>query len=212
VLIPIGIAHGHHVLADHQVGRRTDGNHRELFGGRDLDDRQIRLWIVGDARGDVFFLVRQRDFDSLHAVDDVIVRQNVAPFVDDHAGAHPVDVLRLAAAVVFVARRERLLAVDVDDRRALRLDDFHGRRVAPFARRRTRRRARHAACDQSDPKSPGNSAAGADSCWHGRERLKVEGLDGRQGRGTCRLADPKPRRGRCSSRHENKIGPSRAKA
>ena len=61
--------------------------------------------------------VGQRDFDLLHAVDDVVVGEDVAALVDDDAGAHAVDVLRFAAAIVLVAGTEGLLAVDVDDRR-----------------------------------------------------------------------------------------------
>ena len=43
-------------------------------------------------------LVGQRDLDLVHAFDHVVIGEDVAPRIDDHAGAHAVDAARGLAA------------------------------------------------------------------------------------------------------------------
>ena len=96
-----------------------------------------------DLLGDEIAAVGQRDFDFLHAIDDVEVGENIAPFVDHDAGAHAVDAPRAIAADRRVfAGVERLLAVDIDDRIAAR---FRWPARSACAVRR-----RHEACETGD--------------------------------------------------------------
>ena len=59
--------------------------------GVDLDDGQVGLHVAGEQFGDVTLAVGQGDVDLADAVDDVVIGDDVAAGVDDHAGAHAVD-------------------------------------------------------------------------------------------------------------------------
>ena len=133
VLVAVGVADRDHRLARHQVGRGADVDHRQLASGVDLDDGQVGLGVERSSLATSVLLVGQRDLDLPDAVDDVMVGEDVAAFVDDHAGAHAVDVLRtFAAAITFIAGRKGLLAVDVHDRGPRGLHDLDRGRGAQF--------------------------------------------------------------------------------
>ena len=140
-------------------------------------------------------LVGQRDLDLLHAVDDVVIGQDVAALVDDDAGAHAVDVLRLAAAKAFFARAEGLLAVDVDDRRPSLLDELDGRGATHFRavsriRRRPGENAHRNAIHNTARNGIGQTGEQIGGTWRGCVRL-----DGRGGRRAGRVARPPVARG-----------------
>ena len=117
VFVAIGVADGDDRFARHQIAGSADRDHRQFFFGRDLDDRQVGVWIVRNQRGDEGLAAGQRHLDFFHPFDHVMIRDDVAALIDDHAGAHAVDVLRrVAAADILVGRRDGLLTVDVDDR------------------------------------------------------------------------------------------------
>ena len=90
VLVAIGVAHGDDRFADHQIARGAERDDRQLLRHVDLDHRQVVDRIGGNQLGHVIVAVGQRDFDLLHAVDDVEVGDDVAALVDDDAGAHAV--------------------------------------------------------------------------------------------------------------------------
>ena len=62
--------------------------------------------------------VVERDLDAADVGHDVVIREDVAAFVDDRAGAHAVDLAgRIVAGRTLGGRRDRLLALDADDGR-----------------------------------------------------------------------------------------------
>ena len=68
--------------------------------------------------------IGQGDLNLLYAIDDVVIGENVAAAIDDHAGAHAMDFARLIAGNGF-AFAHRLLAFDVHHRRTGRLHGLH---------------------------------------------------------------------------------------
>ena len=62
-----------------------------LRGQIDLDDGQVGLQVAGDQRGHGAALVGQRDLDLADALDHVVIGEDVAARIDDHARAHAVD-------------------------------------------------------------------------------------------------------------------------
>ena len=119
--------------------------HRELLVALDLEHRQIRAGIAQHDLGFEFPPIRERDLHFRHALDDVMVGDDEAARIDDHARAE-----RLGGARVLALRAEELAkdriveqriarhrldarGVDVDDGRPRLLDD--GREREPhFAR------------------------------------------------------------------------------
>ena len=111
VLVAEGVADRDDVLADHQVGRRADRDRGQGAAGVDLEHRQVHRLVLLDHPGRVARAVGEVDLDPLDLVDDVLVRQDVAPAVDDHPGPHPADPrpLVLLGREGPAARRGRLL-------------------------------------------------------------------------------------------------------
>ena len=176
VRIAVRIADRHHRFAGHQVGRRANVDHRQLATGVNLDDGQIGLGVVRLQRGHHGALVGQGDLNLAHAVDDVKVRENVSAGVDNHAGAHAVDVLRaVSAAIAFVGRLHGRLSVDGDDRGPRLLHDFDRRRDSQI--RSVGASGQHAAGHQSQTHFPGQAnKPAACAMVHGGKHLRMDGM------------------------------------
>ena len=123
VLVAKGIPQGDDRLAGHQIAGDATGHHRQGIVGVDLDDRQIHHGVIRHQAGDKAATIGQRDLNALHVLDHVEVCQDVAARVDEHPGAHPVDLpKRLAAARLRRFGSNEFPALDVDHRVA---DFFH---------------------------------------------------------------------------------------
>jgi hypothetical protein len=133
VFVAEGVAEGEHRLADHQIAGCADADHRQRLVDVDLEHGQVGAGIVrhqlacdGLARG-------ERHLDPADALHHVVVGDDVASVVDDHAGAHAVDTAEIGGRLVVVADDE-FLAVDVDHAVAGRLDRPHDRGPAQLPR------------------------------------------------------------------------------
>jgi len=117
VLVAERVADGNDRFAEHQVGRGPHRHDDQRGGGVDLDHRQVARVVLGDDDGIIRGAVLEGDPQRIDAVDDVVIRDDVAPLVDDDAGPHPVDLAPLAVVEQRVAGEGRLFAVDVHHRR-----------------------------------------------------------------------------------------------
>ena len=124
MLVAEGVAEGEHRLADHEIARRPHVDHREIPLGGDLDYGQIGPWVVREEGGGRRPAGGEGHLDPLHALDDVVIGDDVAAGVDDHPGAHAVDAPQFAPGLV-VGVGDQLLAVNVDDRIAGLLDGLN---------------------------------------------------------------------------------------
>ena len=99
--------------------RRAEADHRQRLGRVDLDEGEVGFLVEGEDAGGVPGAVVQPDAERVHVIDDVVVGEDVAARVEDDAGAHAVDALRLNRLAERVVGRgvDGPLAVDVDDRR-----------------------------------------------------------------------------------------------
>ena len=110
---------------------RSDEVPRPITGsgsrGIDLDEREVGLLVEAEDAGGVPGAVVEPHPEGVHVIDDVEVREDVAARVEDDAGAHAVDALRLhrLAERVIGRRADRPLAVDVDHRRLDLVVDVH---------------------------------------------------------------------------------------
>ena len=129
------VADGDGRLADDNLVGVRKRCRRQVFGV-DLDDGEVRDLIRADDLALEATAIGQRDDELLGAVDDVVVRDDVAVTLEDDARA---DALRLDRVVEPVARDG--LVGDADDSRADSLGRVHGRRVA-----RTRDAIRRGLC------------------------------------------------------------------
>ena len=134
----------------------------------------------------------------------MVVGQDVAPLVDDDAGAHAVDFVgRFGPAGRLVGTGDELLALNVDHGRSgVAHRPHHGRdplRRDFFARRNV---SRTAAASKDHPRRQANAGdvrtESSSARWSGHRRQIREGPAGRssQGRGTVRSG----------RRHASKIG------
>ena len=114
VLVAEGVADGEDVLAEEEVGGGADGHGRQRAAGLDLDDRQVLAAVEGDDAGGVGGAVEEGHAEGVHVQHDVVVGDDVAPLVDDDAGAHAVDLAVAAGGEEGVAGGGPFLAVDVD--------------------------------------------------------------------------------------------------
>ena len=113
------------------------GDRRQRAAGVDLEHGQVHRLVVLEDAGRVARAVGQVDLDPLDLVDDVVVGQDVAPAVEDHAGPHPADpgpLVLLGGERPAAGRGRLLLARDAHHAR-LRLRD----RLATGVRRVRRR-------------------------------------------------------------------------
>ncbi len=81
------IADGHDPLADADAIRVAQRQRRQALLDIDLQKGEIRRRILPDEPGGVLFLVVDPDLDLVGALDDVVIRHDVAVFRDDEAGA-----------------------------------------------------------------------------------------------------------------------------
>ena len=110
--------------------------------GVDLEHRQVHHRVVLEHPGRIARAVEELDHDALDLVDDVVVGQDVAAAVDQHAGAHAADargLVLLGREGPAAVRRGLLLAGDAHDGLLDLFDGFDDGRSAGFARRRGRR-------------------------------------------------------------------------
>ena len=110
MLVAERVADGDDRLADHEVRRRAQPDHRQRLGRVDLDQREVGLLVGGDDAGGVPGAVVQSHAEGADVVHDVEVGQHVPAAVEHDAGAHAVDPLRLyrlAVERVFGRRVDR---------------------------------------------------------------------------------------------------------
>ncbi len=88
------VADGEDDVADLHLVRISE-RHRAQVCGLNLDHRQVRGRVGADQLRVEHALVRQLDLDVFRAVDDVVVRQNVAITLDDHTGPEATFAVRL---------------------------------------------------------------------------------------------------------------------
>ena len=118
VLVSKGVAQRDYGLAFHQVGRGADLDSCERLGSGDFDQRQVALGVAGNELGGELTMVVECDLNPADVGHHVVVGDDVAPFVDDDAGAHAVNLpRRFAAGGGLHGGLHDLLALDVDDRR-----------------------------------------------------------------------------------------------
>src|SRR5581483_5527975 len=153
------IADGDAPLADLQAIRIAEFGDRQA-GGFDTHDGEIGLRIAPDQPRVVPTAIRQRDPDAVRAINDMVVRENVAVRGEDDAGAFAAHLLLYQpgrAGVVFGMHAPH--RIYVDDRRfdaPHRRDDLvvpdrsdHRRLVEQAQRAPLRLRRRHRARDRS---------------------------------------------------------------
>ena len=86
-----GVADCDHILTDHQVGRGAQRHHRQTGGRIDLDDRQVSHLVRVEHAGLVGRPVGERHLNRLHAINHMMIGDNIAPLINDDSGAHAVD-------------------------------------------------------------------------------------------------------------------------
>ena len=79
-------------------------------------------------------MIGERHLHVSDAVDNVMIRHDVSPRIDDDAGSHTVDTACCVLLRTSPRRSDRLLAANVDDRVAILLHGADNRRATQLRR------------------------------------------------------------------------------
>ena len=118
VFVSVGVPNGDHLFAFHQVAGRSDPDHRQRILQRDPNHRQVGRRVVRYQAADHRLATGQRHVDLPNSFHYVVIRQDVAAWVDDHAGTHSLDAPRAVGWIVGGGGANRFLSLDVDHRGA----------------------------------------------------------------------------------------------
>ena len=184
VLVAVGIADRNDRFARHEIGGRAQRHHRQRTLRVDLDHRQVGFQVAGQQLGDMPAAVRQGDDDFMDALDDVVVGDDVAAGIDDHAGPHAVyPSAGLGRWRLSIHRRggDGFFAADVHHRAPHALNRLNDRRFSQFGGRGAGPEQQAPTATQRDDERPAAAALTRNemrgSIGHGMSVAGVDTLD-----------------------------------